>query len=72
MTERKYEDLYRILVREMEEYAIFVMEVDGTILTWNAGVARILGYQEDEESLKKCSFHNFPGCQANLLKSRLR
>jgi PAS domain S-box-containing protein len=48
MPERKYEDLYRILVREMEEYAIFVMEVDGIILTWNAGVERILGYREDE------------------------
>lgn len=48
MLERKFEDLYRILVREMEEYAIFLLEVDGTILSWNAGVARILGYREEE------------------------
>lgn len=48
MSERKYEDLYRILVRELEEYAIFLMDVDGTILTWNAGVRVILGYPEDE------------------------
>ncbi|HUS06997.1 MAG TPA: ATP-binding protein [Bryobacteraceae bacterium] len=46
MPERSYEDLYRILVREMEEYGIFLMETDGAITTWNAGVETILGYPE--------------------------
>ena len=43
---RDYEKLYRLLIEDLQDYAIFMMEPDGTIISWNAGVERILGYPE--------------------------
>ena len=42
------EDLLRILVDAVDEYAIFAMDSDGHILTWNAGAQRLKGYKADE------------------------
>jgi PAS domain S-box-containing protein len=39
---------FRFFVDTVEEYAIFMMSVDGKMVTWNAGVGRILGYSEEE------------------------
>jgi PAS domain S-box-containing protein len=41
-------DLFRLLVETVEEYAIFAMDPEGRITYWNAGAARITGYDEDE------------------------
>jgi PAS domain S-box-containing protein len=41
-------ELYRIQVREVTQYAMFTLDPAGTLLTWNAGVKRVLGYSEDE------------------------
>jgi len=41
-------ELYRVQVRELTQYAMFVMDKDGIILSWNAGVQQILGYAETE------------------------
>lgn len=41
-------ELYRIQVREVTQYAMFTLDPAGTLLTWNAGVKRILGYSEGE------------------------
>ncbi len=41
-------ELYRIQVREVTQYAMFTLDASGTILSWNAGVENILGYREDE------------------------
>jgi PAS domain S-box-containing protein len=35
--------LYRLLVRDLNEVAIFMVDLDGRIITWNAGVERTLG-----------------------------
>lgn len=43
-----YEELYRLLVGELGEYAIFLMDLDGQLTTWNEGVRRLLGYDENE------------------------
>jgi PAS domain S-box-containing protein len=45
---RDYQELYRILVEDLTEYAIFLMDLSGTVTTWNHGVERILGYREEE------------------------
>ena len=37
-------DLFRLLVETVEEYAIFAMDANGRIIYWNAGAARITGY----------------------------
>ena len=41
---RRNEELYLLLVNQVKEYAIFMMDTSGTILTWNEGAERIKGY----------------------------
>ena len=40
--------LYRMLVRDIGNPAIFLVDLEGVILSWNAGVQNILGYAEAE------------------------
>jgi PAS domain S-box-containing protein len=40
--------LYRLLVEQARDYALFVLDSDGRILTWNAGAQRIKGYAPEE------------------------
>jgi PAS domain S-box-containing protein len=40
--------LYRIMVEQVRDYALFVLGPDGRILTWNAGAQRIKGYAPEE------------------------
>ncbi len=35
-------------VEELIDYAIFMIDVDGTIVSWNAGVGTVLGYQRED------------------------
>ncbi|HJQ22105.1 MAG TPA: PAS domain-containing sensor histidine kinase [Gemmatimonadaceae bacterium] len=42
------EGLYRLLVESVRDYAIFALDTEGTILTWNAGAERLKGYAPDE------------------------
>jgi PAS domain S-box-containing protein len=39
-------DLYRMQVREMRNYAMFMIDPLGIITSWNAGVEQLLGYSE--------------------------
>ncbi|MEO8131180.1 MAG: ATP-binding protein [Bryobacteraceae bacterium] len=41
-------DLYRYQVREMSDYAMFTIDPEGILLSWNAGVEKLLGYSEEE------------------------
>jgi PAS domain S-box-containing protein len=41
-------DRYRIQVRELTRYAMFMLDANGILLTWNEGVGLILGYAEEE------------------------
>src|SRR6185503_7738351 len=41
-------DLYRYQVREISEYAMFTLDPQGILQSWNAGVERLLGYSEQE------------------------
>jgi len=40
--------LHRLLVESVGDYAIFVLDPDGNVLSWNAGAARLKGYVADE------------------------
>jgi PAS domain S-box-containing protein len=42
------EKLHNKMVSEIQDYAIILLDVDGTILSWNAGVEKIKGYKEHE------------------------
>jgi PAS domain S-box-containing protein len=45
---RRGEAIYRNLVESVQEYAIFALNSQGLITTWNAGAERILGFEEAE------------------------
>jgi PAS domain S-box-containing protein len=41
-------ELYRLLVTSVRDYAIFALDADGFILTWNAGAEHLKGYAAEE------------------------
>jgi PAS domain S-box-containing protein len=41
-------DAYRLLVQEVKDYAIFMLDPKGTILSWNAGAQRLKGYAPED------------------------
>jgi PAS domain S-box-containing protein len=45
---RLSEERFRLLVEGVTDYAIFMLDVDGTVATWNGGASRIKGYRGDE------------------------
>jgi PAS domain S-box-containing protein len=45
---RESEERYRMLVDGIQDYAIFMMDPRGQILSWNAGAERIKGYRADQ------------------------
>jgi PAS domain S-box-containing protein len=42
------EKLFRLLVANVKDYAVFMIDPNGYILSWNQGAANIKGYREDE------------------------
>jgi PAS domain S-box-containing protein len=42
------EKLLRLLVNRVEDYAIFMLDPNGFILSWNQGAEKIKGYESDE------------------------
>jgi len=41
-------ELYKLLVETVRDYAIFALDPNGTIVTWNAGAQRFKGYEAHE------------------------
>lgn len=39
---------FRLLVQAVQDYAIFMLDAEGHILSWNEGARRIKGYEPDE------------------------
>jgi PAS domain S-box-containing protein len=49
LTEKmRSEELYLLLVNQVKEYAIFMLDTKGEIITWNEGAERIKGYTPHE------------------------
>lgn len=45
---RQSEEMFRLLVQSVKDYAIFLIDPEGTIMTWNEGARRLKGYEPDE------------------------
>ncbi|MDQ3922786.1 MAG: PAS domain S-box protein, partial [Actinomycetota bacterium] len=42
------EEHFRLLVEGVKDYAIFMLDVEGHVITWNLGAQRIKGYDTEE------------------------
>ena len=47
-TLRQSEERYRLLIDGVRDYAIFMLDPNGRVATWNAGAERLNGYTADE------------------------
>jgi PAS domain S-box-containing protein len=45
---RECEEKYRLLLDGIKDYAVFMMDTQGRIVSWNAGAERIKGYTADQ------------------------
>jgi PAS domain S-box-containing protein len=45
---RQSEERFRLMVEAVQDYAIFMLDTTGCIVTWNEGAKRIKGYSTDE------------------------
>ncbi|HEV7278928.1 MAG TPA: PAS domain S-box protein [Pirellulaceae bacterium] len=45
---RESEERFRLMVESVRDYAIFMLDPDGRVATWNAGAQHIKGYSADE------------------------
>ncbi len=48
LSRKEVEERFDLLIADVREYAIFVVAPDGTIMSWNPGAERLLGYQSNE------------------------
>jgi PAS domain S-box-containing protein len=46
--QHEVEERFRLLVESVETYAIFMLDPDGNVATWNIGAQRLKGYREEE------------------------
>jgi PAS domain S-box-containing protein len=44
----KLAQLHKKMVSEVMDFAIILLDIDGTILSWNKGAEKIKGYKEEE------------------------
>ena len=42
------DELFRLMIDTVDDYAIFLLDLQGNVVSWNTGAARIKGYQADE------------------------
>jgi PAS domain S-box-containing protein len=42
------EESFRLLVESIQDYAIFMLDVDGNVASWNKGAEKIKGYKAEE------------------------
>jgi PAS domain S-box-containing protein len=45
---RQSEERFRLLLENVKDYAIFMLDPNGIVATWNVGAERIKGYRADE------------------------
>jgi PAS domain S-box-containing protein len=57
---RESEERFRLLVDGVKDYAIFMLDPDGKVATWNSGAQRLKGYRADEIVGQPFSFFYSP------------
>ena len=49
------EERFRLLVESVKDYAIFMLDLEGHVVSWNAGAEHITGYRADEVIGEPCA-----------------
>ena len=62
---REIEERFRLLVEQVEDYAIFMLDPTGIVTSWNIGAERIKGYRADEVIGRHYSLFFLPEDVAN-------
>ena len=57
---RESEERFRLLVECVRDYAIFMLDTDGCVESWNSGAERIKGYKADEIIGRQYSLFHMP------------
>ncbi len=70
-TLRRSEERFRLLVEAVNEYAIFMLDPDGNVTTWNSGAEKIHGYSAHEILGKFFSIFYTPADIADHLPERI-
>jgi len=65
------DDQFRLLVDSVTDYAIFMLDLEGFIVTWNPGAERLKGYRADEILGNHFSVFYEPEDQAAGLPARV-
>jgi PAS domain S-box-containing protein len=68
---RQNEEQFRLLVEGVEEYAIFMLDPTGVVMTWNSGAQKIKGYSTEEIVGEHFERFYIPQDQANGRPRRL-
>jgi PAS domain S-box-containing protein len=68
---QKLEQLHKKMVEEVQDYAIVLLDTDGTILTWNKGVEKIKGYKSHEILGQNFNIFYLPGDRQDGLPQKL-
>src|SRR5215203_5009231 len=63
--------LHKRMIEEIQDYAIILMDIDGTILSWNKGAEQIKGYKAEEIIGQNFRLFYLPQHREELLPERL-
>ena len=67
----KLQQLHQQMIREIQDYAIILLDAEGTILTWNKGAESIKGYKEHEIVGQNFRIFYLPGDREEKLPEKL-
>ncbi len=70
---RNSEEMFRMLLDGIKDYAVYMLDGDGHVVSWNAGAAHIKGYQAEEIIGKHIScFYTATDRERNYPEASLR
>lgn len=67
----RLELLHKQMIKEVQDYAIILMDLDGTILSWNKGAEMIKGYKPEEIIGQNFRLFYLPKHRQELLPEQL-
>lgn len=67
---RRHEEEFRLLVESATDYAMFLLDEEGKIKSWNSGAERIIGYAESDVLGEPVDFIFTPEDRANGVPGR--